>query len=252
MNTTKALSFTAFLIGSAGFAAVPAQPQLTLTAHCASDVGTSGLTIRGGRENDALVLVFGLDCADLPLPGGARLRVRPDLVLAFGKFPATGILVIPVDSALVCDRSADQAQAILVQAFAVDAVDGVADPVWASNVLRLGKACDQADAFSAQLISTDSIPPYYSLAITLRVPTSGHELRLDSIDRVPSADGSPGTTIVYLRHLRPVEGTTVSCQGETLGMFLELGNSPGCKVEVWLAESEDLPAYTKKAEFKIH
>jgi hypothetical protein len=120
--------------------------------------------------------------------GEIMLDVFPEFVLPLGSFDTGEVREFFIPRALY----PFQAEAVLV-----DEKLRFHD----SNVLSLLDVFPDlcAATFRAVLISTDSIPPYYTLGASLTAPTSGYDLKLDSVEY----DGLK--TDVYLRLVQPAD-----------------------------------------------
>lgn len=135
----------------------------------------------------AVVLAVGAMATPPIRFGNIELNVTPQAVLPLGMFANGETRVLPVPRHL---------RDWYAEAVFVDAEWRLHD----SNVVALRDAyADMVDAtFHAELVSTDGLPPEYTLGASLTAPTSGYEFAADGHQMV---DGK--TAHVYLRLIEP-------------------------------------------------
>ncbi|MFQ5505972.1 MAG: protease complex subunit PrcB family protein [Planctomycetota bacterium] len=184
------------------------------------------LDVRNELGQQAFVfLIAGTDPGDIALPDGARIQVNPNLIVPLGvldeslQLPLPGATDVPV----------------LIQVLAVTLPDM---QLRASNAIELGsegRGAPDRYQFVAALISTDSLPPYWSLHVALTVNTGGYELVLDRLERLAKL------TRVYFRLIAPGSGEIVTQAQERLKHSVELGSDVSERVSVMLAETDETP-----------
>lgn len=189
-------------------AAPPILIVLDRTAHT--------LQIQARVPGDVLVAVGELAVPPLVVRG-IELDVRPDVLLALGPFAAGEVRTFPVPRFL---RESH------VEAVLVDSELRLRD----SNVVALADAfLDLADAtFRAELVSTDGIPPTYTLAASLSTGTDGYALTVDGIA------AHDGVTDVYLRLVAPAEDEMTLPVVTDHAAHVDLGTVVGTAVRVHL------------------
>ena len=164
----------------------------------------------------AMVLVVGVrpvECA--MLAHVTPVCVQPDLIVHLG----TGTR-LPVPPGL------EQLPGIWVQLFAIDHEQAAG--VHVSSIYRVAEdgnpVARDLPLVSAELLTTDSLPPHHHLHVQAIVPAAGWQLDVDRIDR-----GKDMTRIV----LRLTEGRCdVPALLQTLRLFVDLGTSPTLNVAV--------------------
>ncbi|HLU40434.1 MAG TPA: hypothetical protein VK081_13705 [Planctomycetota bacterium] len=101
--------------------------------------------------------------------------------------------------------------------------------------------------FRAELVSTDGIPPIYSVGISLTAPTTGYELQFDGAD-------IGDTTEVWFRLIEPNDRDYVMPVLTVHSLGVELGTEVGSMVRVHLMRIPRggvIGAYKKMAELPV-
>lgn len=149
--------------------------------------------------------------------GEIKLDVHPDYLLNLGTLGKGEFATLPVPRYL---------RALHAEAVLIDAELRLHD----SNTVALIDAyLDLVDAtFRAVLVSTDSIPPEYTLGAALTAPTNGYEFRVDGLQT------EDGVTNVYLRLIEPVQGDVVLPVLTDYQVSAYIGAQIGTRVDVYL------------------
>lgn len=169
----------------------------------AQDVGTPPV-VRLGLDNNAHVLhvrafttgTVLLAVGETAIPpirvGTIDLDVTPDFVLNLGPMNTGELVTLPVPRYL---------RELHAEAVLVDSEFALHD----SNPVALIDAyLDLIDAtFRATLVSTDGIPPEYTVGAALTAPTNGYQLVVDGYET------EEGVTNVYLRLIEPAANEIV-------------------------------------------
>jgi hypothetical protein len=201
--------------------ALRAQEPLLLSLDTSRVGGPHTLAVTASRVPDGALafLVVGHDQLAYFTTPEIPLYVEPALVLAFG----TGrTLTLPRE------LLAPEAQASFLQALAYDGAS-TTSPWSRSNTWRLEQG--RADVLgvdpqlSTWLVSTDSIPPHWTLMASADVPSGPRILRLAGVER------DAGTTRVYLRLAADASDATQTDPG----LGIPLGTAPGVEVAVYYA-----------------
>ncbi len=152
-----------------------------------------------------------------PIPiAGIFLDVVPHHVVPLGVFEGGSIAQLFVPRAL----SGLSAEAVLL--------DPLKGELHDSNVVALENVfADMIDAtFRAELVSTDGIPPEFTVGARFTAPTNGYEFLVDGHE----LDGR--TTRVWLHVVMPAEHEIVLPVLTNYSASVELGTDPGEVVEV--------------------
>lgn len=188
-------------------------PNLRLSA----DPTTQTLQIQTYQDGHVFLSMGPLAGTPIPLHG-IFLDVVPENIVPLGFL-----------------RNGDVVRLFVPRALSHLHVEGVAislDPLGLhdSNVVSLTEAFrDLIEAtFRAELVSTDSIPPFYSVAVSATAPTSGYELLVDGVRNVDQE------TNVYMRLIEPGPGEMVMPVLEPLARAADLGTEVGEVVVVHL------------------
>jgi hypothetical protein len=177
------------------------------------DQSTQTLRIEAGMPGAVFLVLGPLAVPPIPL-GDITLDVVPHHVLSLGAFETGNIMQLFVPRNL----SGFSAEAVLF--------DPRKGTLHDSNVVGLEIAFrDMIDAtFRAVLVSTDSIPPYYTVGATLTAPTTGFDLVADSIQL------EENVMHVYLRLITPTDIVIpVVCDHR---VAVDLGTDVGNEVHV--------------------
>lgn len=195
---------------------LPAQPpRAAPPIRIALDRAAHTIQIHARVPGDVLVAIGEL----MPpmVVRGIELDVRPDVFLPLGPFAAGEVRTFPVPRFL---------RESYVEAVLVDSELMLRD----SNVVALADAfLDLADAtFRAELVSTDGIPPTYTLGAALATATDGYAFTVDG------AAVHDGITDVYLRLVAPAENEMTLPIVTEHAAHIELGSEVGTAVRVHL------------------
>jgi hypothetical protein len=210
MHISRALG-TSLLVLTAG-SALAGQDPIRLTV----DSNTQTLQMQTAVPGTGYLVLGPWAVPPINL-AGIELNVAPQHLLPLGSLQANQAVTLFVPRML----SALNAEAVLV-----DATLQVHD----SNVVPLLHAFPDlvAATFRAQLVSTDSIPPLYTVGISLTAPTSGYELRFDAFQL------DAGVMRVYFRLIEPGEGEIVIPVLTEHEQAVDLGSEVGNRVDVYL------------------
>jgi hypothetical protein len=199
---------------------------LTSAALCAADdpirltidKNTQSLRVQAGLPGGVFLVLGPLAVPPIPI-GNIFLDVGPEYVLPLGEFKTGGFVEFFVPRIL----SGLNAEAVLFDPAKLTLHD--------SNVVALADAfADMIDAtFRAKLVSTDSIPPYYTVGVTLTAPSTGYALVVDGYQL------DDRTMQVYLRLITPTE--IVIPVNTPHQVAVDLGTDVGTTVRVSMMRS---------------
>jgi hypothetical protein len=165
------------------------------------------LAITGGTPHAPLAVVAGVREARFDLGLGRFALVEP-LVAVHTRLSGSGDLLVELERGIfanACLRGAE----MFVQAVALRSCDdGVTGDLQLSHGLRLSFGRHRIDydgpPLTADLTSTDSVPPFYNLHVSVVTPTQGWCLRHDrTIDRAR-------VTEVYLTLEQPADQAEIA------------------------------------------
>jgi hypothetical protein len=178
-------------------------------------IGGQTLQVQAGMRGNVF-LVLGAPLVPPIHIAGIDLDVMPQHLLPLGAFEVTDAMKLFVPL---------QLRHLSAEAVLLDEELTLHD----SNVVPLADAFDLiTGSFRAELISTDSIPPYYSVAASLTAPTTGYDLKVDGFDL------SEKTMNVYLRLIEPAKGEVVMPMLTPHGQGVALGTDVGTLVRVYM------------------
>jgi hypothetical protein len=190
--------------------------QSDAAVHLTTDANQQLLQLRALRAGSVFVVVGERAVPPIQV-AGVELDVVPEAIAPLGRFK-------PFEFAEW--RVPRQTGTLHAEALLVDDAFQLHD----SNVVALADAHADliARTFRAVLVSTDSIPPLYTLGAALTAPTSGYELKVDSHRTVEQQ------TNVYLRLSTPADNELVLPVLEEHAVTVDLGSDVGSVVNVLL------------------
>ncbi len=196
--------------------------QIRIEADLLVD-GPAKLMVRNSFPGGNIAILASSQSASMSLWGGRTLLVGNDAQVQlaradeYGRFGAAFELGAPVSSPifvqLVAWETGRPFDLRLSRGFMIYPTEG----------LYVGPQC------GSQLVSTDSVPPQYSVHTSFKVPTSGYSVRQDAIRIV---DGDRQITEVLITLSAPSDKETVLAMAETKSIAVELGANPGDEVHV--------------------
>jgi hypothetical protein len=233
----------------------PRKLELGLAADARS------LFLVGGHAFGRFIVVAGLDRTPYDLPNGLAVEFQPLIQVGQGQFDALGRGSLPIslasaggagdmvwlqaagwraddDSFLPSMMSPALGVALVAPA---GSADGDVDVDRPGDAIKL-RVVDGSQGFATrvELISTDSIPPNWTVSIKMTAPTGGHRLTIESV--------ALGGTNAYVTAIieTPAPGEVTTDALEELAASADLGPSLEC-VEVRIHEHQrpadkDVPA----------
>ncbi|HLU39694.1 MAG TPA: hypothetical protein VK081_09925 [Planctomycetota bacterium] len=208
-----ALSLYLSLGIGASAARATAQEALQLFAEPTSQ----SIVVHALQRTTAVLVLGTLSVPPIPLPG-IVLEVVPDAIVPLGVLDAGERVTLFVPRAV---------SHLLAEAVGLVAETGRLTD--AGPIPLLDAFTDIVRAtFHAELISTDGIPPIWSVGAVLTAPSSGYELSLDGFKLVEDR------TEVYLRLTGPGPNEFVLPVLTEHRISVELGSEVGRSVRVWL------------------